>query len=268
MNRNYSGKIFTANYNNPYYYNPCYYRCNPCDPYNPCNPCFPYNPCNPCYPYNQQNTAYNPCNPCNPSYPYHSCYPYNNNDMACITTNPCNNYSPPICVNNDCCVVMKNQAYCNPNRTITNVIRDSPCHTILYKLLENNSLPDDGGSLASILSSTSVNYTLLAPTDDAFSEIDVKGSETTLTNTLLYHVINQLVFSSSFTQNAKFTTLYTKTGDSSETQVESERDYCQNIRIKDLEVETIEAKVTCSDIRASNGMVHVINKVLLINETS
>lgn len=100
-------------------------------------------------------------------------------------------------------------------------------------------------------------YTVFAPTDDAFS---VLGSEAinalladpdTLRNILLYHVVNDLAVDS--------TTAISLAG----TQVTMANGDAVNVTIKGGELFLNDAKVIATDIHASNGIIHVLDAVLI-----
>jgi transforming growth factor-beta-induced protein len=114
--------------------------------------------------------------------------------------------------------------------------------------------------LANFLS-TENNLTVFAPTDDAFaallSELGASGLDdidaVTLGNILKYHVVSGLAYSNSLSTGAvpslnmespdgKALSLWVKTGNS---------------------VMVNNASVTTADVEASNGVIHVIDKVLL-----
>ena len=101
------------------------------------------------------------------------------------------------------------------------------------------------------------NFTVFAPTDDAFAEYGldlddtsvVAGSDGPLASTLLYHVIPSKVLSGDLPEGN--TTVATANGENITITVTSTGD----VMIGD-------AKVVIADVPASNGVIHVIDKVL------
>lgn len=98
-------------------------------------------------------------------------------------------------------------------------------------------------------------FTVFAPTDQAFADagIDLSTFDTdeeneTLTNILLYHVLDGAVDSANVSDGLVATTL---SGDNVTFAVDGE-----SVSIND-------ANVTTADVVASNGIIHVIDKVLL-----
>jgi transforming growth factor-beta-induced protein len=99
-------------------------------------------------------------------------------------------------------------------------------------------------------------FTVFAPTDDAFSALPFKGAELTyllnnkdkLTEVLEYHVHSGKVLSSDLTNGEKVKMLMG--GD-------------VTVTITKTTVMINDATVTQADVEASNGVVHIINKVLI-----
>jgi uncharacterized surface protein with fasciclin (FAS1) repeats len=107
--------------------------------------------------------------------------------------------------------------------------------------------------LATTLSSTGP-YTVFAPTDAAFAKVP-KSTLTALANdkaqlkaVLLYHVVKGRVGSK---QVVKLSSAKTLNGQPVRIKVASGSAFVNN------------AKVTKADVRASNGVIHVINRVLI-----
>merc|ERR1712032_1218982 len=104
------------------------------------------------------------------------------------------------------------------------------------------------------LSSPNGPYTVFAPTDDAFAALPTElvdcllNDTPTLTDILLYHVAAGEVLSTQLTDGMKILTL-----EGQEVVVDLSRD-----------VVTINgATVTLPDVQTSNGVIHVINEVLV-----
>ena len=97
-------------------------------------------------------------------------------------------------------------------------------------------------------------FTVFAPTDEAFAKLP-KGTvenllkdKEALTNILLYHVVSGKVKSKDVVKLDKATTL-------NKSDVK--------IKVKDKNVMINDSKVVKADIYASNGVIHVIDTVLL-----
>ncbi|MDG6218805.1 MAG: fasciclin domain-containing protein [Candidatus Thermoplasmatota archaeon] len=109
--------------------------------------------------------------------------------------------------------------------------------------------------LATTLSDESNLYTVFAPTDDAFAELDsdyltnlINNDTANLSDILLYHVIPGIVLSGDLTDN---TTVATVQGTNITITIVNE-----TVFINDSEV-------TLADIECSNGVIHIIDKVLI-----
>lgn len=107
-------------------------------------------------------------------------------------------------------------------------------------------------------------FTVFAPTNDAFTELyrilNVSGVDeipvATLTDVLLYHVVSGRVFSTDLTNGAMvdpvlegMTTFTVNLGD--------------QVTITDNSDDTVDAEVTGFNVLATNGVVHVIDQVIL-----
>ena len=109
--------------------------------------------------------------------------------------------------------------------------------------------------------STGQGLTVFAPTDDAFatlfSELGVSGIDeidaTTLASVLTYHVVGQVAYSNQLRSGA-IPSLNTASPDQKSLSL------LVNVG---SEVMINNAKVTAADVMASNGVIHVIDKVLL-----
>ena len=97
-------------------------------------------------------------------------------------------------------------------------------------------------------------FTVFAPTDDAFAEIpaeDLKAllaDKAALTAVLTYHVVPGKVMASDVVGLTSATTVNGQTVD---------------IKVMDGKVWIDGAQVVTTDIEATNGVIHVINKVIL-----
>lgn len=131
--------------------------------------------------------------------------------------------------------------------TTYDVIRNSPDHNILEALIM-------GLDLSSTLTGTA-KYTVFAPTDNAFAALPPSvifslqnDPEGKLTNILLGHIVSGTRNAASFTNDLELVTI---SGDKVKVKVEGGNVFINN------------AKVTVADIAASNGVVHVIDAVIL-----
>ncbi len=138
-----------------------------------------------------------------------------------------------------------------PNVTVADVVINSPDHTILETAVVEAGL--DGA-----LSDLTANLTVFAPVDDAFTGIDVNAllADPTgdLTKILQYHVLGAEVLSSTLMDGQTATTLLNQ-------DVTVTIDVNGGVMIND-------AMVIVADIPTLNGVVHVIDGVLLPNLTS
>jgi len=97
-------------------------------------------------------------------------------------------------------------------------------------------------------------YTVFAPTDAAFKKVPKKTLDALLRNkaklkaVLLYHVVSGEVTAADVVKLSSAKTLEGKN---------------VRIRVAGSKVFVNDAKVTTADVKASNGVIHVVNKVLL-----
>ncbi len=128
---------------------------------------------------------------------------------------------------------------------------DEAQFTILLDLLEATDLTD-------ALDDENTELTVFAPTDEAFEDLlDEMGLELNavaedvdlLTTILLYHVADGAVLSSDLEDGQKITTLQTS---SITVSIDDE-----TITLNDI------AEIVLDDVEASNGVIHVIDTVLL-----
>jgi len=135
---------------------------------------------------------------------------------------------------------------------------DSPQFTLLLAALQNAD--DTDGDLVELLSSEEGTYTVFAPTDEAFNAAgfaDVAAVEAadpaTLRAILLYHVVPAAVFSTDLVSGVVTTA---GGGDITVTVADP-------VTIADLNADSEDAEVTGVNILATNGVIHVIDQVLL-----
>jgi len=134
-----------------------------------------------------------------------------------------------------------------PSVTVVDVIVNSPDHNTLETAVTAAGLADD-------LSGTGP-FTVFAPTDAAFSALPAGTLEAlladptgALANVLLYHVVGAKAMSTDLSNGQEITTLSGKK---------------VTVTINDNGVFINNAKVTVADIQADNGVVHVIDAVLI-----
>jgi len=120
-------------------------------------------------------------------------------------------------------------------------------------------------NLADILKGTGP-FTVFAPTNDAFSDIEntLEGlTDTQVTNVLLYHVVNGKVLSDQLTDGQVVDTLYS--GNTLTVSIEKKGGWrcrwfgygCKEfIKINESDVEK-------ADVDADNGVIHILDKVLI-----
>lgn len=134
-------------------------------------------------------------------------------------------------------------------KTVYEIIADSPDHNTLEAAI-------NAANLQGTLNTATATYTVFAPTDNAFAaflnEVELTAEELLadedLANILLYHVLGSSVQSGDLT-NATFAT--TLEGDSAFVSLLTTGNFID------------QAEITTADIAATNGIVHVINDVLL-----
>ena len=135
-----------------------------------------------------------------------------------------------------------------PSNTVYDIVSNSPDHTSLKTAI-------DACSLATTLSGSGP-FTLFAPTDAAFNALPsgtlaaLLNDLPLLTNILLHHVVGDSVTSGMLTNGQIVTTLL---GTDVTVTINSSGVFIDN------------AQVTVADITADNGVVHVIDAVLLPN---
>lgn len=127
-----------------------------------------------------------------------------------------------------------------------------------------------GTDFAAILSRTegsnadgiNPNFTVFAPTNDAFDALESVPGEAVLTQVLLHHVIGEANVTSSMLNNPGDTTAATLQGDNMTITLPGAGDNIANITdgsgASDIGIIAV-------DVQAGNGVIHVINKVMIPN---
>ncbi|UII34185.1 fasciclin domain-containing protein [Fulvivirga ulvae] len=127
--------------------------------------------------------------------------------------------------------------------------------------------------LVSALQSPEGPFTVFAPTNDAFqalyTALDVSGpadvDDTLLADILLYHVLSGRVFSSDLTDGLVATTL-SDAQDPSDTNITI--NVGDDVSLTDYDPDVANPTVTSTDVLATNGVIHVIDAVLLPVDTA
>ena len=133
-------------------------------------------------------------------------------------------------------------------KTIAGVIAGSKDHTILLALVKEAGLADKLAEKG--------EWTVFAPTDAAFKKLDeatltkVKGDKELLTKILTSHATKGAVMAADVMKM-----------DGKDVETLSGAKF--PIHVKDKTVMIGDAKVTKADIKASNGVVHVVDSVLM-----
>ena len=134
-----------------------------------------------------------------------------------------------------------------PSNTIYDVVSNSPAHNYLKLCLDTTSLD-------AVFSDLSQDLTLFAPSDDAFLALApgtvaaLLSDLTLLTDILKHHAVQGTALAASLSNNQVLTTLLGT-------------DVTVTINANGVFIDN--AQVTVADIVADNGVVHVINAVLL-----
>ena len=138
------------------------------------------------------------------------------------------------------------------DNSVADVIANSEVHNTLEAAI-------DAAGLTSTLDSEG-SFTVFAPTDDAFAALPAGLLDTLLadpsgdlTQILLYHVVGDVVLSTDLSDGLEATTLQGST---------------VTVSISGDTVMINEAMVTIADIEADNGVVHVIDAILLPDLTT
>lgn len=136
--------------------------------------------------------------------------------------------------------------------TVAEIVSESEVHNTLDAALEAAGLNETLGGEG--------DFTLFAPTDDAFAllpeglvEALLTDPEGVLTQVLLYHVVDGATFAEDLSDGQTIATL---AGQNITVQIDGDNVFINS------------ALVTTADIEASNGVVHVIDAVLIPETTT
>ncbi|MGB9370656.1 MAG: fasciclin domain-containing protein [Halobacteriota archaeon] len=137
-------------------------------------------------------------------------------------------------------------ATAQPKQTIAETLANNTTFTQLASLLKKANLTD-------VLNGPG-NYTLFAPTNAAFAKVnastlaDLQNNTTALRTLLLYHVVPTKLFASDFTGSGTLTTV---------------NGLSVPYSVNGTTIQVGNATVTKADINATNGVIHVIDGVLM-----
>jgi uncharacterized surface protein with fasciclin (FAS1) repeats len=135
-----------------------------------------------------------------------------------------------------------------PSKTIAGIVSDNKDFSTLLTLVKAAGLVD-------ALSSPTIGYTVFAPTNKAFEGVDAsKLTVAQIKQILLYHVVPSRVFSPELS-NGDVTM-----ADDSKSKVTI--DLTNGATVKGVG-NTTASKITATNIMATNGVIHVIDRVLL-----
>ena len=123
-----------------------------------------------------------------------------------------------------------------------------------FDVLEDQLIAAD---LVTTLSGTGQSFTVFAPTDDAFGQVDLSGLTTAqIREILLYHVAGGTITAAGIAEGTSFLT-------NGNTLGPNDQEVVLLINKSGSSVMINGAMVTDADITAQNGVVHAINQVLL-----
>jgi PGF-CTERM protein len=131
-------------------------------------------------------------------------------------------------------------------QTIAQIAANNTNLTTLVRLLKLANLTD-------VLNGTN-SYTVFAPTNAAFDKLNastlaaLQNNTTLLTRVLEYHIINGTLLSNSFTGNGTLTTV---------------NGLILPYSVNGTTIKVDNATITQKDINASNGVIHVIDGVMI-----
>ncbi|MEI7826974.1 MAG: fasciclin domain-containing protein [Euryarchaeota archaeon] len=142
-------------------------------------------------------------------------------------------------------------ATAKPKQTIAQIVANTPNLKTLARLMAKTNLTRD-------LNLTLSNYTLFAPTDDAFAKVDastlanLQNNTTALSNVLYYHAIPAKYLKSDFMKkNETSGTLKTL------------NQLLLPFSVNGTTLKVDNATVAKADINATNGVIHVIDSVII-----
>lgn len=141
-----------------------------------------------------------------------------------------------------------------PNRTVYELINESKYTTKLAKLINEY---DD---IVQLLNGTKANYTIFAPTDEAFEKIPSHGkkpSKEFLKDILLYHVVDDFYPAGRVLQSYTIPTLYTP-----EHLLGHQQRLTVRVTLKGPAI-NFYSRLVALDIFGTNGVVHGVSSILV-----
>ncbi|CBX93047.1 hypothetical protein LEMA_P039480.1 [Plenodomus lingam JN3] len=141
-----------------------------------------------------------------------------------------------------------------PNRTVYELINESKYTTKLAKLINEY---DD---LVQLLNSTKANYTVFAPTDEAFEKIPEHGhkpSKEAIRDILLYHVVDDFFPAARVLQSYTIPTLYTP-----EHLLGHQQRLTVRVTLKGPAI-NFYSRLVAVNIFGTNGVVHGLDSLLV-----
>ncbi|WP_158844978.1 fasciclin domain-containing protein [Algibacter sp. L1A34] len=149
---------------------------------------------------------------------------------------------------------------------VTFAVADPTFSTLVQALTSLTPATDFAAILARTETGNSDNldptFTVFAPTNDAFSALSVIPAENALTQILLHHVIKEANITASMLNNPGETTAETIEGDNITITLPGTGSNIANIT--DGSGAT-DIGIIAVDVQAGNGVIHVINKVMINN---
>lgn len=158
-------------------------------------------------------------------------------------------------------IILSNRTQTTQSTPNTEIMEETNTQPNIVELAQGNSnlstlvAAVTAGDLGAALSDTNASLTVFAPTNAAFADIQStvdtllqSENKAQLQNVLQYHVVSSKVLSSDLVDGQVVTTLAGET---------------LKVRIINGEVYINNSKVVSADVMASNGVVHVIDSVLV-----
>jgi len=144
-------------------------------------------------------------------------------------------------------------ATAKPKQTIAQIVANTTNLKTFARLMAKSK------NVSQALNLTGSNYTLFAPTDDAFAKVDAltlanwQNNTTALNNVLWYHALSKKYLKSDFL------------GPGGTLQTVNQLTLPYSVNGTTLKVDN--ATVTKADINATNGVIHIVDHVMIPPET-
>ena len=147
---------------------------------------------------------------------------------------------------------------------ITDLVGANTNFSTLVSLLNRPTVIPVQPNFLTVLGGTGP-FTLFAPTNDAFTVLNTEllpggtsaVTPANITKVLYYHVVSGNILSNTLTQGQVVTTLLTPAPNTFTVNVTI------GVKLFDLHIPQRAASVTATDIQANNGVIHILDKVLL-----